>query len=74
MAIDKKKSAAYALEDEELSIAPGAEWTRRVNVDIPLWAIKELDKEAGRRGITRQSLIKTWLIDRIDALKVQNVV
>jgi len=39
---------------------------KRINLDIPLWAIKDLDKEATRRGITRQSLIKTWIIDRLD--------
>ena len=39
---------------------------RRINLDIPEWAIVELDKEAQRRGVTRQSLIKNWLIDRID--------
>lgn len=42
--------------------------TFRVNIDIPLWAVRGLDGEATRRGITRQSLIKTWLIDRLDAL------
>lgn len=39
---------------------------RRVNIDIPEWAVKQMDAEAARRGITRQSLIKTWLIDRLD--------
>lgn len=42
---------------------------RKVNVDLPLWAIKELDKEAGRRGIARQALMKMWLIDRLDKLR-----
>ena len=40
--------------------------TRRINVDIPEWAIESLDREAERRGVTRQSLIKHWLIDKID--------
>jgi len=49
------------------------DWARaikRVSLDLPVWAIKELDKEAERRGITRQSLIKTWIVDRIDAAKL----
>jgi hypothetical protein len=33
-------------------------------------SIKELDKEAERRGIARQSLIKTWIVDRLDAAKL----
>ncbi len=41
----------------------------RINIDIPRWAVKELDAEAARRGITRQSLIKTWLVDMLDTRK-----
>jgi hypothetical protein len=43
---------------------------KRVSLDLPVWAIKDLDKEAERRGITRQSLIKTWIVDRLDAAKI----
>ena len=39
---------------------------RRVNVDIPEWMIKSLDKEAGRLGVTRQSIIKVWLAERLE--------
>ena len=42
--------------------------TVRVNVDFPDWVVKALDSEAGRRGIARQALIKTWLIDKLDGL------
>ena len=42
---------------------------RRINLDMPVWALKGLDAESTRRGITRQSLIKTWIIDRLDALR-----
>ena len=45
---------------------PGLE-TRRVNVDFPRWVIAALDREAQRRGVTRQSLIKVWLVERLDA-------
>lgn len=41
---------------------------KRVGVDLPPWVIKALDQEAARRGITRQALIKTWLVDRLDSL------
>lgn len=44
---------------------------KRVGVDLPPWAIQALDREAARRGITRQSLIKTWLVDRLDGLEKQ---
>ena len=38
---------------------------RRVNVDFPNWMIESLDKEAGRLGVTRQSIIKVWLAERL---------
>lgn len=72
MAVSKKKSNQFEREDAATILRSGSEWTKRVNVDIPVWAIKELDREATRRGITRQSLIKTWLIDKIDALSVRD--
>ena len=39
---------------------------RRLNLDMPEWVIQALDKEASRRGITRQALIKTWIVDKLD--------
>ena len=39
---------------------------KRVNVDFPLWMVERLDMEAKRLGVTRQSIIKMWLADRLD--------
>lgn len=39
---------------------------RRVNVDFPTWMIEMLDKEAGRLGVTRQSIIKVWLAEKLE--------
>lgn len=41
---------------------------RRVNVDFPEWMIESLDKEARRLGVTRQSIIKVWLAERLEQL------
>ncbi len=38
---------------------------RRVNVDFPSWMIHALDKEATRLGVTRQSIIKVWISERL---------
>lgn len=38
---------------------------RRVNVDFPVWMIESLDKEAKRLGVTRQSIIKVWIAERL---------
>jgi hypothetical protein len=47
---------------------PGME-QRRVNVDIPEWMIESLDREAERVGVPRQSLVKVWIADRLEALR-----
>lgn len=39
---------------------------KRVNVDFPIWIIDSLDKEASRVGVTRQSIIKLWLVERLE--------
>jgi len=38
---------------------------KRINVDFPLWMVEELDKASDRVGVTRQSLIKMWLADKL---------
>jgi len=39
---------------------------RRVNVDFPTWMIESLDREAKRMGVTRQSVIKVWIAERLE--------
>ncbi|HEY9646891.1 MAG TPA: CopG family antitoxin [Chroococcidiopsis sp.] len=46
---------------------PGYE-QKRVNVDFPTWMIEALDHEAKRLGVTRQSIIKVWLAERLAQL------
>ncbi|WP_367115454.1 CopG family antitoxin [Devosia sp.] len=43
---------------------PGLE-AKRVNVDFPTWVVDRLDREARRLGVTRQSLIKMWIAERL---------
>ena len=45
---------------------------KRVNVDFPAWMIDSLDKEAGRLGVTRQSIIKVWLAERLEQAASNN--
>lgn len=54
-------------DDLDLSkiIRPNQE-QRRVNVDFPTWMIESLDREASRLGVTRQSIIKVWLAERLE--------
>ena len=39
--------------------------TKKVNVDFPEWVIESLDKEAKKVGVTRQSIIKVWIAERL---------
>ncbi len=38
---------------------------KRVNIDYPMWMVKELDRHAKHIGVTRQSLIKMWIAQRL---------
>lgn len=39
---------------------------KRVNVDFPVWVINGLDKRAKTLGVTRQSLIKMWIAEKLN--------
>ena len=65
--LDKKfDDGESILEELDLSRArrPGQE-QKRVNVDFPTWMVAALDHEARRLGVTRQSIIKMWLAERL---------
>jgi len=61
------------LDDFDLSKArrPNQE-QKRVNVDFPTWMISSLDKEAKHLGVTRQSIIKIWLAERLEKIASNN--
>ena len=40
---------------------------KRVNVDFPTWMVDSLDREASKLGVTRQSVIKVWLAERLES-------
>lgn len=58
------------LQYAELSTAtrPNLE-QKKINIDMPVWMINNLDKEAKRLGISRQSLLKTWVAEKIEQRK-----
>jgi hypothetical protein len=57
------------VSDLDLSQAkrPGQK-QKRVNVDFPAWMLESLDREASRIGVTRQSIIKIWLAERLESV------
>ena len=42
--------------------------TKSINLDFPAWMIKALDKEAARLGVTRQTIAKIWIAEKLDQL------
>lgn len=68
-ALDKKfdTNKEDVLEDFDLATAKRPNQVqKRVNVDFPTWMIESLDREASRLGVTRQSIIKVWLAERLE--------
>jgi len=51
--------------DMSTAIRPNKE-QKRVNVDFPVWMVESLDREATRLGVTRQSIIKVWIAERLE--------
>ena len=46
---------------------------KRVNVDFPTWMIESLDREAEKLGVTRQSIIKVWLAERLEKVALTHL-
>jgi len=62
------------LEHLDLSTAKRSNQVqKRVNVDFPAWMIESLDREASRLGVTRQSIIKVWLAERLEETAANRV-
>ena len=39
---------------------------QRVNIDFPKWVVRRLDEESKLLGVTRQSLVKIWIAERLE--------
>ncbi len=40
--------------------------TKRINIDFPAAVVRRLDLKANMLGLTRQALIKYWIVERLD--------
>ena len=63
--------------DEGEDVSAAVDWSKarrlnteakRANVDFPAWMVESLDREARKLGVTRQSLIKLWLADKLERI------
>ncbi len=41
------------------------EKSKRVNIDFPTWMVTLLDKEAKHIGVSRESIIKMWIAEKL---------
>lgn len=53
--------------DFSKSYRPGTK-QQRVSIDFPSWMVQELDREAERIGVPRQSVIKFWISERLQTM------
>ena len=42
---------------------------RQLSITLPEWLVATLDREASRIGVSRQAVMKMWLVERADTLK-----
>ncbi len=61
---DNKKSILQYIDIENAQ-KPGLV-QRRVSVDFPEWMVSQLDQISKRLGVTRQSIIKVFISDRLE--------
>ena len=39
---------------------------QELTIDVPNWLIHALDREAHKRGLSREAMIQAWLSERIE--------
>lgn len=62
--IEKSKSVPEHLDLPQEK--PTGNPEKRVHVDFPEWMLRLLDWEASRVGVPRQSLIKSWIAEKLE--------
>ncbi len=69
-----KAKEFYAAFDAGQDVSAAVDWSkarraneemRRVSVEWPEWMVEALDRQARHLGVTRQSLIKLWIAERL---------
>ncbi|WBQ13667.1 BrnA antitoxin family protein [Hyphomonadaceae bacterium BL14] len=69
-----KANEFYAAFDAGQDVSAAVDWSkarraneemRRVSVEWPEWMVEALDRQARHLGVTRQSLIKLWIAERL---------
>lgn len=69
--LDKKfdDNQESILEYFDLANTERVNLQQEVNIELPLWIIEALDREAFRLGVARQAIIKSWLVNKLEEQK-----
>lgn len=62
--LDLSTARVFAAGEVRLDLTP-----TKVNIDFPKWMVEALDVESDKFGVPRQSLMKLWLAERLEATK-----
>ena len=46
---------------------------KKINLDLPEWLLDQLDIEAARAGVSRQPLIKIWLVQKLEEERLKRL-
>lgn len=60
--LDLSTARFFAAGEERLDLT-----STKVNIDFPKWMVEALDAASDRVGVPRQSLVKMWLAERLEA-------
>lgn len=60
----QEHTRVFAAGEVRLDLTP-----TKVNIDFPKWMVEALDVESDKFGVPRQSLMKLWLAERLEAAK-----
>lgn len=64
--LDEDMSAYFDLSSATIEEPRPSNDQRPMSLSLPVWLIATMDAEAARRGTTRASVAKNWLVDRAD--------
>ncbi len=62
---DEGKEDVLHLLDMKSARRPGLE-PKPLNLEVPDWMLRALDREARRLGVTREAMINLWLAERLE--------
>lgn len=61
---DEGKEDILKYADLSSATKPNLE-LKKIDIDMPIWMIRKLDRKAEKLGVSREAIIKNWLDERI---------